>query len=97
MKCQLSWVLLCDYWLLIAISCLYVLYLCVLLLLQWCEVTIPDAHLADDAIIDEYGFWENTDIGGPGIPNADLVVYVTSTDDSCGENTLAWALSCARV
>ena len=64
-------------------------------------INIPPQHLARDDEFDETtGDWLKEHPGGSGVPNADLILYVTSQDDgfACSpqSSVVAWAGACVR-
>jgi leishmanolysin-like peptidase len=56
--------------------------------------TVPDEHFAPITVTDPFGV-SRVIAGGVGIPNADVLVYVTAIDTiACSGSTLAYANSC---
>lgn len=66
------------------------------------HVTVPDKHYGNRWIYNlTYLTGEARDKtpfgdAGPGIYNADYVVYVSANDEFCGTSTLAWATVCIQ-
>ena len=61
-----------------------------------CGLTvIPEDHFGESWYYNSSTYKSQLyDTGGNGISDTDLVVYVTYSNTSCGETTLAWAMPC---
>eukprot|EP01137_Pigoraptor_chileana_P036542 Opistho-2@32345 len=61
------------------------------------EATVPSVHIAPAGLYSGSGCTPTGPVAqpsGPGVPNADYILYVTANSGDCGGNTLAFASYC---